>query len=112
MWSQTLSFELTLNDISGRTIPTVAMTSAPFPILSLAKFHSDFDGFAKDIFDASRNWGFFLLTEHGLEGVDKAFELVRFCPYSPVTRKWPLEFWLTWFLSNQVTRVLRSSNRR
>ncbi|CVL03490.1 uncharacterized protein FMAN_15165 [Fusarium mangiferae] len=48
-----------------------------FPILDFSKFGHDFNSFADELFKASAEWGFFILTEHGVQGVDRMFELSR-----------------------------------
>ncbi|KAJ4296359.1 hypothetical protein N0V90_006404 [Kalmusia sp. IMI 367209] len=47
----------------------------PFPILSFSEFKSSRDAFSKKVFSASHDWGFFVLTDTGLENVDRMFEL-------------------------------------
>lgn len=46
------------------------------PILDYANIKSDRDDFSKKVFEASKEWGFFILTGTGLENVDRMFELV------------------------------------
>lgn len=61
--------------MNGRKIEMVSTTE--FPIVSVANIHSDFDNVAKQLFDASCKWGFFVATDHGISNVDRIFDLVR-----------------------------------
>jgi isopenicillin N synthase-like dioxygenase len=54
-----------------------SMEKQGFPILDFSRFESDFDSFASEIFAASQEWGFFILSSHGVENVDRIFERVR-----------------------------------
>ncbi|KAL4787869.1 hypothetical protein BJX76DRAFT_353903 [Aspergillus varians] len=46
-----------------------------FPIISIKHLDADFDTISGKIFNASQNWGFFIITDHGITGVDKMFTL-------------------------------------
>ncbi|KAL2832315.1 hypothetical protein BJY01DRAFT_253880 [Aspergillus pseudoustus] len=48
-----------------------------FPIISISRFYPDFDRVSKTIFNASQEWGFFIVTDHGIEGASRMFELSR-----------------------------------
>lgn len=45
-------------------------TRTEFPVLDFSKYKTDFHGFAKGVFKAGEEWGFFILTNHGLSNVD------------------------------------------
>ncbi|KAL4804612.1 hypothetical protein BDV18DRAFT_26436 [Aspergillus unguis] len=48
-----------------------------FPIISIKNFESDFDRISNEIFKASQEWGFFIVTGHGIPDADvqRMFEL-------------------------------------
>ncbi|KAL4965483.1 uncharacterized protein BDV14DRAFT_199888 [Aspergillus stella-maris] len=48
-----------------------------FPIISLKDLNSDFENISKAILKASQEWGFFIVTHHGVTGSDRIFELSR-----------------------------------
>ncbi|GLA85276.1 hypothetical protein AtubIFM56815_009512 [Aspergillus tubingensis] len=48
-----------------------------FPIINISRFDSDFVCVSKTIFKASQEWGFFIVTDHGIEGASGMFELSR-----------------------------------
>ncbi|KAL5344035.1 Clavaminate synthase-like protein, partial [Aspergillus crustosus] len=48
-----------------------------FPIISLARLAIDFTKVSKEIFDASHEWGFFIVTDHGISNVDRMFTMSR-----------------------------------
>ncbi|SPO07704.1 uncharacterized protein DNG_10399 [Cephalotrichum gorgonifer] len=50
-------------------------SSREFPILDFSRYSTDFDGFSKDLFAASNEWGFFILTGHGVEGLERMRDL-------------------------------------
>lgn len=47
-----------------------------FPIIEMTDFESDFTNISKRIFQASQEWGFFILKDHGIKEIDVMFELV------------------------------------
>lgn len=47
-----------------------------FPIISVANIHSDFDAVNKKLFDAACQWGFFIITDHGITKAEEISELV------------------------------------
>jgi isopenicillin N synthase-like dioxygenase len=47
-----------------------------FPIISLKDFSSEFDKISKEIFKASQEWGFFILKDHGIDGINQMFDRV------------------------------------
>lgn len=49
-----------------------------FPVLDFNKSKVNFAAFAKEVFEASRTWGFFILENHGVDDVNRMFDLVRF----------------------------------
>lgn len=49
-----------------------------FPIISLKDFPSEFDKISKQIFEASQEWGFFIVTDHGINGINRMFDRVIF----------------------------------
>ncbi|PLB53359.1 Clavaminate synthase-like protein [Aspergillus steynii IBT 23096] len=50
-------------------------TRTDFPVLDFSRYKTDFDAFARDIFMASEEWGFFILTNHNIPNVDRMYEL-------------------------------------
>jgi isopenicillin N synthase-like dioxygenase len=48
-----------------------------FPILDYSRISTDFSSFAEEIFAASKTWGFFILTDTGIKGLDRMSDLVR-----------------------------------
>lgn len=46
------------------------------PILDFANLKTDRETFSKNVFEASKEWGFFILTGTNLENVDRMFDLV------------------------------------
>lgn len=47
-----------------------------FPIISIKHLESDFDSISSKIFKASQEWGFFIVTDHGITGSSRMFTLV------------------------------------
>lgn len=62
-----------LSEIRERVMPS----DLEFPVLDFEKSKTNFAAFAREVFEASRTWGFFILENHGIDGVDRAFHLVR-----------------------------------
>lgn len=49
-----------------------------FPVIDIGKLEAQFDSISGDIFKASQEWGFFIVTHHGIpnEEIEKTFALV------------------------------------
>ncbi|KAK1533135.1 oxidoreductase [Colletotrichum paranaense] len=52
-------------------------TDNSFPVISFSSYHNEFDAFAREVFSASQNWGFFILTDHGIPQVDDMFDMSK-----------------------------------
>lgn len=48
-----------------------------FPIISLKDFESDFDNVSQKVFKASNEWGFFVVKDHGINGIEHMFKRAR-----------------------------------
>ncbi|KAL3493327.1 hypothetical protein BJX62DRAFT_223980 [Aspergillus germanicus] len=48
-----------------------------FPIINIGNLDDDFDFVSKEIFKASQEWGFFIITGYGIDGTGRMFELSR-----------------------------------
>ena len=53
------------------------MEQPNFPIIDFGSIVLNFDQVAKELFAVSTKWGFFILTGHGIEGIDRMFQLVK-----------------------------------
>jgi len=70
------------------------MEPPSFPVINFGNIASNFDEVAKELFAASTKWGFFILTGHGIEEIDRMFELVKnrngSCDYDNLHAKYNL----------------------
>lgn len=47
-----------------------------FPVISLKDFAVEFDRVSQEIFKASQEWGFFIVKDHGINGINEMFNQV------------------------------------
>lgn len=58
-----------------------------FPVLDFQEFNQNFDKFSRDVFEASKKWGFFILTGSGISK-DNMFGLVLHYPCYYCPQNW------------------------
>lgn len=52
------------------------MGAGEFPVISIADIETDFELVSKRLFDAAQQWGFFVVTDHGVTSTSAVQKLV------------------------------------